>query len=175
MAKKQLENSVIQLNEWVCQRTLLSKEYAFKSTYSNFLFWISATSILLSKRFIKYRLTKCNRGSSCQELGCTGSGAGRRMLGPALVLTKRRSRWGLRQLRTPCVVVPAYMITVPATPCMCLTCGRSQLVCLGRGSGSRALWLPGTNISPPSPVAVSTSWSSQPMLTCSVRGCLSRK
>jgi hypothetical protein len=70
------------------------------------------------------------------------------MFGPAFVFTNRRSLLGFLQLRTPCVVVPVYMITVPAFACMCLTCGSSQAVVFGRGSGSRLLCEPGSIMRP---------------------------
>lgn len=70
------------------------------------------------------------------------------MFGPAFVFTNRRSLFGFLQLRTPCVVVPVYMITVPAFACMCLTCGSSQAVVFGRGSGSRLLCEPGSIMRP---------------------------
>ena len=43
------------------------------------------------------------------------------MFGPAFVFTNRRSLVGFLQARTPWIVVPVYMITVPAFACMCLT------------------------------------------------------
>ena len=61
------------------------------------------------------------------------------MFGPAFVFVKRRSLWGLRQLLTPWIVVPEYMITVPALASKCFTCGRSHAVVRGRGNGTRAL------------------------------------